>query len=79
MRDHPISRHEKLSKKAIFFTGGKNIFRTYFMKDPLEEKKIIKLKTENDKADEKKKNLTDKNESSNYKNISAFDILYKNS
>ena len=56
-----------------------NIFRTYFMKDPLEEKKIIKLKTENDKADEKKKNLTDKNESSNYKNISAFDILYKNS
>ena len=56
-----------------------NIFRTYFMKDPLEEKKIIKLKTKNDKADEKKKNLTDKNESSNYKNISAFDILYKNS
>ena len=35
-----------------------NIFRTYFMKYPLEEMKIIKLKTENDKADEKNKNLT---------------------
>ena len=31
MRDHPISRDEKLSKKAIFFTGGKNVsFLEYF-------------------------------------------------
>ena len=63
MRDHPISRHENFPKRQYFLQGVRmlvfwNIFRTYFMKDPLEEMKIIKLKTENDKADEKNKNLT---------------------